>query len=87
MLRSAAPPRTIQTLTGLLMAKVCDESACVFSQVELDAAVYDDNTWFVAYWDPSDLTRRSQAGGTERCEADAMRAMFAAIGSLTPVRS
>lgn len=87
MVQQVAAPTTLQTLGGLMMVKVCTaEDACVLSQVMLDASIYDDGSWFVAYWDPNDLTRRSQAGGREPCEADALRHMFAAIASLAPAQ-
>ena len=84
---SSAPPRTIQTLSGLMMARVCTGEECVLSQVELQACAYEDGRWCVLYWDPSDLTRRTQAVGTDECGEAAVRAMLDAIAALTPVRS
>lgn len=82
----AAPPRTLQSFDGLIMAKVCSpEHGCVLTQVMAHVRIDDDGSWFAAYWAPDNPLHNVQASGVDPCEAAAVSRMLAAISSLAPV--
>ena len=82
MVQQSAPPKTLQTFDGLVMARVCTGDACFLVQAMTHQRVDDDGTWYAAYWDPENPARNATASGSERCEADAIGRMVDALRSL-----